>query len=206
MANRGACSARGGTFSPTGDGATAADTGDEIARITDALCLEARTQLSDFKGSSEEAHSTLRRPFGTTVTSAGAHRKARSLDYKSGDWETRDPHQSLSGSLSVLPQTHAPEWAALPVIRPCADCQRASSSYALRLGSGLTLPTQPLLAPEASTPRASPGGTGCQSRPRPEEAGPVAQQHGAGGGGQGGRGAEGRGPVLADPCGGAQAE
>ncbi|XP_061116568.1 E3 ubiquitin-protein ligase RNF180 [Conger conger] len=146
--------------------AAAADTPDEIARITDALCLEARAQLADIKASGEEARSsTLRWPPGTTVTSAGAHRKARSLDYKSGDVGTRGPRQSLSGSLSVLPQTHTPEWASLPVTHPCADCQRASSSYATRRASGLTLPTPPPLGSEPSPPGASPGERGVGPAP-----------------------------------------
>ncbi|KAJ8262864.1 hypothetical protein COCON_G00153210 [Conger conger] len=167
MAARGACSPRDETFSPTGDGAAAAaDTPDEIARITDALCLEARAQLADIKASGEEARSsTLRWPPGTTVTSAGAHRKARSLDYKSGDVGTRGPRQSLSGSLSVLPQTHTPEWASLPVTHPCADCQRASSSYATRRASGLTLHMPPPLGSEPSPPGASPGERGVGPAP-----------------------------------------
>ncbi|XP_064152998.1 E3 ubiquitin-protein ligase RNF180 [Anguilla rostrata] len=165
MAARGSCSPRNGTCFHRGYSAVAADTGDELARMADALCLEAPTQRADIQASSEEARSSMpQRPSGATASSTGAHRKARSLDYRNGDRGDGGPHQGLSGSLSVLPQSYTPERAAVSGIRPCTDCQRAG--FAPRWGSGANLPPPPLPGSGASPPRALlPGERGVGSAP-----------------------------------------
>ncbi|KAJ8380795.1 hypothetical protein SKAU_G00015730 [Synaphobranchus kaupii] len=167
MAAREVCCPGDGTCSYTEDSAVAAaDTGDELAWMADTLCLDTATQRADIKASGEEARSSmLQWPPGTMASSTGAHRKAPRLDCRDGDGGDRGVCQGLSGSLSVLPQTHAPEWATVAGIHPCTDCQRASSAFAPGRGSGLTLPTLPLLGSEASPPRASPGERGIGSNP-----------------------------------------
>ncbi|KAJ8414027.1 hypothetical protein AAFF_G00066250 [Aldrovandia affinis] len=142
-----------------------ADAGNELRRMTEALCLEAGAhQRADIKGTSEEMRlSASRGPPG-----GAAHRKARSLDYRDGDGDdvrSRTQRGFSSGSLSDhLPQTPAP--VATPGIRPCADCQRAASGFTLRRGLGPALPAPSHSATDPPTSRPS------RSEPHPRRASP----------------------------------
>ncbi|MGH0147480.1 UNVERIFIED_CONTAM: hypothetical protein FKN15_010598 [Acipenser sinensis] len=116
----------------------AVNANNEIGRIAEALCLEARSCRGDFKAANPQAFSSFSGPLSARCVVKASHRKAHSLDYSSRDG------MGISISFSDLLKAYACDssWSGRlqTVIQP--HSQRASLHLVTGATSGTLYPNR----------------------------------------------------------------